>query len=114
MNDKYFINFIYHNHNQWLQAIECMGFDTINKVFLVYDSAWWGDDLQGIQLIWDGVEKSDPDHQVIIDTSLSVSLNELQKLKQYTYVQSDIDGGIIAWCGTYKTNQQPKPQWDPG
>lgn len=58
-----------------LQAIECMGFDTINKVFLVYDSVWWGDDLQGIQLIWDCIEKSDPDHQVTIDTCLSFNLN---------------------------------------
>lgn len=58
-----------------------MGFDTINKVFLVYDSVWWGDDLQGIQLIWDGVDKSDPDHQVMINTCISITFNKLQKLK---------------------------------
>lgn len=48
-----------------------MGFDTINKLFLVYDYPWWSEDLKGIQLIWDDVEKSDPGHQVTINTHLT-------------------------------------------
>uniref|UniRef100_A0A1B6L922 Amine oxidase domain-containing protein n=1 Tax=Graphocephala atropunctata TaxID=36148 RepID=A0A1B6L922_9HEMI len=45
------------------KAIDTMGFDTINKLFLVYDSAWWPEDFQGIQLIWDCEEKEDADHK---------------------------------------------------
>ncbi|KAG8318645.1 hypothetical protein J6590_001767 [Homalodisca vitripennis] len=46
------------------KAIDIMGFDTINKLFLVYDNAWWPEDFQGIQLIWNCEEKEDADHQV--------------------------------------------------
>ncbi|XP_046688059.1 peroxisomal N(1)-acetyl-spermine/spermidine oxidase-like isoform X2 [Homalodisca vitripennis] len=45
------------------KAIDIMGFDTINKLFLVYDNAWWPEDFQGIQLIWNCEEKEDADHQ---------------------------------------------------
>jgi hypothetical protein len=47
------------------QTVQDMGFDTINKLFLVYDSEWWSSDFKGIQLIWDSQEESDPDHQVM-------------------------------------------------
>lgn len=29
-----------------------MGFDTINKIFLIYEKAWWTENIQGYQLIW--------------------------------------------------------------
>ncbi|KAG8308684.1 hypothetical protein J6590_104006 [Homalodisca vitripennis] len=45
------------------KAIDIMGFDTINKLFLVYDNAWWPENFQGIQLIWNCEEKEDADHQ---------------------------------------------------
>nr|CAD7264964.1 unnamed protein product [Timema shepardi] len=35
-----------------VRAIEDMGFDTINKIFLVYKDPWWGSDIRGFQLIW--------------------------------------------------------------
>nr|CAD7427041.1 unnamed protein product [Timema monikensis] len=35
-----------------VRAIEDMGFDTINKIFLVYKDPWWSSDIRGFQLIW--------------------------------------------------------------
>lgn len=37
--------------NSMLKAIESIGFDTINKIFLEFDQPWWHD-LDGIQFVW--------------------------------------------------------------
>lgn len=37
-------------------AIECIGFETINKIFLEFDTQWWTD-LDGIQFIFDHNEE---------------------------------------------------------
>lgn len=37
--------------NSMLKAIESIGFDTINKIFLEFDHPWW-QDLDGIQFVW--------------------------------------------------------------
>jgi hypothetical protein len=34
------------------QAIEDMGFATINKIFLDFELPWWTPDIKGFQLIW--------------------------------------------------------------
>ncbi|XP_063220587.1 peroxisomal N(1)-acetyl-spermine/spermidine oxidase-like [Bacillus rossius redtenbacheri] len=35
-----------------VQAIEDLGFATINKIFLIYDDPWWQPDTRGFQIIW--------------------------------------------------------------
>lgn len=40
------------------EAIECIGFGTINKIFLHFDEKWWHDSWKGLQLIWkDSLDK---------------------------------------------------------
>ncbi|XP_054259347.1 spermine oxidase-like isoform X2 [Macrosteles quadrilineatus] len=46
-----------------IQVIQDMGYDTINKIFLVYDTQWWPSHFKGIQLIWDSEEKEDQGYQ---------------------------------------------------
>ncbi|BET01714.1 Flavin containing amine oxidoreductase [Nesidiocoris tenuis] len=41
---------------KYRNAIENIGFGTVNKIFLFYDDPWWGD-LQGIQLVWNSSDK---------------------------------------------------------
>lgn len=37
--------------NSMLKAIESIGFDTINKIFLEFETPWW-QDLDGVQFVW--------------------------------------------------------------
>lgn len=34
------------------EVIECVGYGTINKIFLHFDEKWWDDSWKGLQLIW--------------------------------------------------------------
>lgn len=47
-----------------LRAIESVGFETINKIFLEFDHPWWHD-LDGIQFVW----KSGHDKKVLLINS---------------------------------------------
>lgn len=42
--------------NSMLEAIESIGFDTINKIFLEFDLPWWHD-LDGVQFVWESQHK---------------------------------------------------------
>lgn len=35
-----------------MQAIEGLDFGILNKLFLIYDKAWWDPGVKGFQLIW--------------------------------------------------------------
>ncbi|CAH1398508.1 unnamed protein product [Nezara viridula] len=40
----------------YLKGFNCIGFDTLNKVYLEYDECWWGS-LEGIQFVWDSAKR---------------------------------------------------------
>ncbi|CAO1424857.1 unnamed protein product [Diamesa serratosioi] len=42
-------------------AIDAIGYGTINKIFLHFDEKWWDEDWQGLQLIWQD-ELNDSSH----------------------------------------------------
>lgn len=44
--------------NQFEQTIIDMGFETINKIFLQFNEAWWGE-LDGVQFVYDKNDTSD-------------------------------------------------------
>ncbi|XP_069688815.1 uncharacterized protein [Periplaneta americana] len=47
-----------------IQAIEDMGFATINKIFLLYKKPWWMPDIKGFQLIWSKDNNTTPTNKV--------------------------------------------------
>lgn len=69
------------------QAIEDMGFATINKVFLQFENAWW-DDVEGFQFIWfKETSKCDPEEVSIINLILILfSIMRNLPLVKYFYI----------------------------
>ncbi|XP_066992054.2 uncharacterized protein [Anabrus simplex] len=43
-----------------VQAIQDMGFSTINKIYLLFDKPWWSSDIKGFQLIWSEARTVEP------------------------------------------------------
>lgn len=43
---------------EYVKHFNCIGFDTINKIYLEYEEMWWGS-LQGIQLVWNSEERKE-------------------------------------------------------
>ncbi|KAL1122729.1 hypothetical protein AAG570_003056, partial [Ranatra chinensis] len=37
---------------EYYKGLDSLGFDTVNKIFLVYDKPWWITGLKGIQIVW--------------------------------------------------------------
>lgn len=35
-----------------MNVVKNIGWGTINKIFLRFDTKWWNDDWKGLQLIW--------------------------------------------------------------
>lgn len=52
LKENYKTMFIPSLPNLFSQAIECLGFGLINKVFLDFGSSWWKPNTKGFQLLW--------------------------------------------------------------
>ncbi|RZF42553.1 hypothetical protein LSTR_LSTR016939 [Laodelphax striatellus] len=71
-----------------VKAIETMGFNVINKIFLIYTEPWWSKDEKGFQIMWRGKQNCSLNHKEYWMRSLTGF-----------DVLSNFDNVLLGWVG---------------
>ncbi|XP_039281827.1 uncharacterized protein LOC111063254 isoform X2 [Nilaparvata lugens] len=71
-----------------VKAIETMGFNVINKIFLIYKEPWWSKDEKGFQIMWRGKQNCSLNHKEYWMRSLTGF-----------DVLSNFDNVLLGWVG---------------